>query len=106
MRKLNMNITEINLVIDEIIKLSDTKYGFLKVGKETLNTDILFIEKYSTLKELLGTETFEEIDFTRIPKMKVLKDLIEEINQYEKKKQNRNIRMNKAANAYRKKKNE
>jgi len=106
MRKLNMNITEINLVIDELIKLSDTKYGFLKVGKETLNTDILFIEKYSTLKELLGTETFEEIDFTRIPKMKVLKDLIEEINQYEKKKQNRNVRMNKAANAYRKKKNE
>ena len=106
MRKLNMNITEKNLVIDELIKLSDTKYGFLKVGKETLNTDILFIEKYSTLKELLGTETFEEIDFTRIPKMKVLKDLIEEINQYEKKKQNRNIRMNKAANAYRKKKNE
>jgi len=106
MRKHNMNFTEINLIIDELIDLSDTKYGFLRVGKETLNTDILFIEKYSTLKELLGTETFEDIDFTRIPKMKVLKDLIEEINQYEKKKQNRNIRMNKAANAYRKKKNE
>jgi len=103
MRKHNMNITEINLIIDDLIELSDTKYGFLKVGKETLNTDILFIEKYSRLKELLKTETFEEIDFTKIPKMKVLKDLIEEINQYEKQKQNRNVRMTKAANAYKKK---
>jgi hypothetical protein len=103
MRKHNMNITAINLIIDELIELSDTKYGFLKVGKETLNTDILFIEKYSKLKELLETETFEEIDFTKIPKMKILKDLIEEINQYEKKKQNRNVRMTKAANAYKKK---
>lgn len=103
MRKHNMNITAINLIIDDLIELSDTKYGFLKVDKETLNIDILFIEKYSELKELLGTETFEEIDFTEIPKMKVLKDLIEEINQYEKKKQNRNVRMTKAANAYKKK---
>ncbi|MBI9014626.1 MAG: hypothetical protein JEZ08_20475 [Clostridiales bacterium] len=98
-----MNITTINLIIDELIELSDTKYGFLKVGKETLNTDILFIEKYSKLKELLGTETFEEIDFTEFPKMKILKEMIVKINQTENNRQKRNVRMTKATSAYQKK---
>ncbi len=98
-----MNLNTANLIIDELIELSDTRYGFLKVGRDTLNTDILFIERYSQLKQLLETDTFDDINMTQFPKMKILKDLIEKISKLEEQKQNRNVRMTKATKAYQKK---
>jgi hypothetical protein len=98
-----MNLNTANLIIDELIELSDTRYGFLKVGRDTLNTDILFIERYSQLKQLLKTDTFDDINMTQFPKMKILKDLIEKISKLEEQKQNRNVRMTKATKAYQKK---
>ena len=98
-----MNLNTANLIIDELIELSDTRYGFLKVGRDTLNTDILFIERYSQLKQLLETDTFDDINMTQFPKMKILKDLIEKISKLEEEKQNRNVRMTKATKAYQKK---
>ncbi len=96
-----MNIEQVNLIIDELIELSNTKYGFVKVGRDTLNIDILFIEKYATLKDLLGSD-LDTIDMTQFPKMKNLKDLIEQIGSMEQPKE-RNVRMANASKAYRKK---
>ncbi|MCH4889283.1 hypothetical protein EZV73_16925 [Acidaminobacter sp. JC074] len=90
-----------NQVIEELIELSSTKLGFLKVGRDTLNIDILFIEKYATLKETLGSD-LDTIDMTQFPKMKTLKNLIEEISSKEQPKE-RNVRMANATKAYRKK---
>jgi len=103
MKKHNMNISEINDVIEELIELSGTKYTFIKVGKDTLNHDILFIERYTKLKELFNTETFDNIDLITFPRMKVLKNQIEQIAQFENNKVKRNVRMKKATNAYQKK---
>lgn len=103
MKKHNMNISEINEVIEELIELSGNKYTFIKVGKDTLNHDILFIERYTKLKELFNTETFDTIDLISFPRMKVLKNQIEQIAQFENNKIKRNVRMTQATNAYRKK---
>lgn len=92
----------LNDLIDELIELSNTKYGYLKVGRDTLNLDILFIEKYEALKKLIGSSSFEDFDFKDYPKMKDLKLIVEMISEFEKSKQNNNIRMIKASKAYKK----
>lgn len=96
-----MNREQVNQVIDELIELSNTKYSFIKVGRDTLNIDILFIERYSMLKELLGSE-LDTIDLTQFPNIKELQVVIEKINssmQHEE----RDVRMAKATKAYQKK---
>lgn len=98
-----MSLSEANILIEELIEISGIKYTFIKVGKDTLNQDVLFIEKYTKLKEILNTQTFDNIDFTEFPRMKVLKHQIELIDQFEKNKSNRNVRLTKATNAYQKK---
>jgi hypothetical protein len=97
-----MIITEAKAIIEELIDLSDAKYGYLKVGRDTLNNDILFIEKYEQLKEILGAKTIEDIDFQELPRIKDLKDIIKKISDFEAIKQNRNVRLNKATSAYKK----
>jgi predicted small metal-binding protein len=98
-----MDLSKANQIIDELIEHANTKYGLLKVGQDTLNTDILFIERYQALKEVLETTTFDHINMTQLPKMKILKNLIEKISQLENEKQKRNVRMTKAASAYKRK---
>lgn len=96
-----MNIEQVNQIIGELVELSNTKYSFIKVGRDTLNIDILFIEKYSMLKELLGSE-LDTIDMTQFPKMKELQVMIEKISssmQHEE----RDVRMARATKAYQKK---
>jgi hypothetical protein len=95
-----MNVQNVNNLIEELIEISDTKYGLLKVGQDTILKDITFIEKYEALKLELNIDTFDDIDMTQIPKMKILKEWIEKINAIEQQKMNRNVRMNKASNAY------
>lgn len=97
-----MNVLELNQLIDELIELSNTKYGFIKIGRDTLTNDILFIEKYGQLKESLGATTLEDIDLTKLPKIKDLKEIIQKINDLENGKQNKNVRMTKALGAYKK----
>lgn len=92
-----------NQIIDELIELSNKKYGFLKVARDTLNIDILFIEKYESLKEILGTHNLDDIDVKQLPRLIVLKELIVKISELENKSQNRNVRMVKASKAYQKK---
>jgi hypothetical protein len=95
-----MNVQNVNNLIEELIEISDTKYGLLKVGQDTILKDITFIEKYEALKLELNNNTFDDIDMTQFPKMKILKEWIEKINAIEQQKLNRNVRMNKASNAY------
>lgn len=89
-------------IIEELIELSNTKYGYIKVGRDTLNLDLLFIEKYETLKKILGITSIETYDFSDLPRMKILKEQIEKISQYENKKVDSNRMMNKAVKAYKK----
>ncbi|MBN2794401.1 MAG: hypothetical protein JXR88_03260 [Clostridia bacterium] len=93
---------KLNDIIDELIDLSNTKYGLLKVGRDTLNVDILFIEKFSELKLKLGVESLHEADLSKYPKMKNLIELIKKINQYEDENRVTNKRVNQAINAYKK----
>jgi hypothetical protein len=95
-----MSNRAINEIIEELVSLSDTKYGLLKVGQDTLQTDIVFIEKYETLKTQLGINSFDDIDMTQYPKMKSLIEKIKEISKFEQQKLNRNVRMTKATSAY------
>jgi len=98
-----MNIKAAGKIIDELIQLSNTKYGLVKVGRDTLSNDILFIERYEKLKEILGVRTLDEIDFKELPRIKNLKELIMKINDFDKSNQNRNIRLKKATKAYKQK---
>lgn len=98
-----MDFNKANQIIDELIELSNTKYGFLKVGHDTLNIDILFIAKYEELKETLGTQDLDDINMTQFPKIKKLKELIVLINDIDDKRQQRNVRITKASKAYQKK---
>lgn len=93
-------MNEANNIIESLIEISNTKYGLLKVGKDTLNTDILFIEKYEHLKEILGANTLEHINKEDYPRLADLKRIIEKIHLYEN--QPRNVRMTKAVSAYKK----
>jgi hypothetical protein len=97
-----MNVLEAKQLIDELIELSNTKYGFLKVGRDTLTHDILFIEKYEELKEIIGAASLENIDPKDLPRIKDLKEIISLINDFEIGKQNKNVRMTKALGAYKK----
>jgi hypothetical protein len=97
-----MNDTLVNQTIQELIELSDTKYGLLKVGRDTLQTDIVFIEKYETLKTQLGINSFDDIDMTQFPIMRELKQRIEKINSLDEQKMKRNVRKTKATSAYKK----
>lgn len=97
-----MNVLEAKQLIEELIELSDTKYGYIKVGRDTLNNDILFIEKYGQLKEILGATTLEDMDLKQLPRINDLKEIIKKINDLEKGKQNGNKRMTKALGAYKK----
>lgn len=97
-----MNLKEVDTLLEELIDLSNTKYGLIKVGHDTLQYDILFIEKFEKLKEMLGTTALEEVDLKQLPKMKALKVSIERIHTLEKSKQNQNVRMQQAVKAYRK----
>lgn len=97
-------IEEKNLqnIIDELIDLSNTKYGLLKVGRDTLNVDILFIERFSELKLKLGVESLNETDLSKYPKMKDLIEMVQKIHQYEDDTRVKNKRVNQAINAYKK----
>jgi hypothetical protein len=96
-----MSLLKADKLIDELIEISDTKYGYLKVGRDTLNEDILFIEKYEKLKEILGVSKIDEIDFKQLPKMKNLKAIIEKISDLESVNK-KNVLMAKATRAYKK----
>jgi hypothetical protein len=96
-----MSLLKADKLIDELIEISDTKYGYLKVGRDTLNEDILFIEKYEKLKEILGASKIDEIDFKQLPKMKNLKAIIEKISDLESVNK-KNVLMAKATRAYKK----
>lgn len=93
--------SKIKTIIDELIELSNTKYGLVKVGHDTLNVDVVFIEKFTILKSLLEVDSLGDVDFSEYPNMKSLIDLIKKINQLETE-SNQNKRMNKAINAYKK----
>jgi len=95
-----MNIQSVNEIIEELIELSDTKYGLLKVGQDTLQMDIVFIEKYESLKQQLDMDTLDHIDITQFPRIRKLKESIEKINTLEQQKMDRNVRITKATNAY------
>lgn len=98
-----MDRIKANQIINELIELSDTKYGFVKVGRDTLNIDILFIERYESLKELLQIHDLDTIDVNQFPRLKELKNKIVKISNIEDERKNRNIRMKKASKAYQKK---
>lgn len=94
MRKHSMDI---ETIIDELIELSYTKYSLLKVGQDTLQIDVLFVEKYEQIKDELNNEK------TNYPsKIKELQDIIKKIDESINNKKTRNLMMNKATNAYKK----
>ncbi len=95
-----MNIIEINNLINDLIDLSNAKYCSLKVGQDTLHNDLLFIKKFEELKEKLAVKTLNDIDLKELPKIKELQNIINDINKYEIEKNNRNVRLNRASNAY------
>ncbi len=99
-------MSEQNKVIDkimlELIDLCSEKYRLIKIGQDTLQIDIVFIEKYENLKKLLGIDDLSNVDFNQTPNIKVLQDIIAEINNFENKKNNRNIRMSMVTKAYKK----
>lgn len=97
-----MDNKDVNRLVSELIELCDKKYGHIKVGIDTLHTDVLFIEKFERLKEILGVNSLNDIDITNLPKIKELQDIVKKINDLEINKQNRNVRMKKATNAYKK----
>jgi hypothetical protein len=99
MNKLKANATDL---IEELIEISNTKYGYIKVGRDTLNLDILFIENYEKLKDFLGTTSLEDFDYSELPRMKTLKNIVEKINAFNNDLKERNIKMSKAAKAYKK----
>lgn len=89
-------------IIYNLIQISQDKYGLIKVGKDTLNQDILFIEKYETLKRTLNIENIDQVDFSEFPEILQLKIMIEEINEIENSRQNKNMTLNRAIKAYKK----
>lgn len=97
-----MTHTEIKALIHGLITLSQEKYGLVKVGKNTLNEDILFIEKYAQLKLGLGVDDFDQIDLKAYPEMVQLKIMIEEIQRCENSKQDKHKKLNQALKAYKK----
>jgi len=89
-------------IINSLIEISQIKYGLVKVGKDTLNQDILFIEKYELLKRTLNIENFDQIDLSDYPEIIQLKIMVEEINNLESNKEKKQIRLNQALKAYKK----
>jgi hypothetical protein len=98
-----MDLIKANQIVNELIELSTTKHGFLKVGHDTLNIDILFIKKFEDLKVTLDTQDLDSINITQLPRIKELKELIVLISEIDNKRQQRNVRMTKASKAYQKK---
>lgn len=92
----------VDIIIDELINLCSEKYRLISHGHDTLQLDVLFIEKFKNLKDVLKIEILTEKDFANTPKMKVLQKRIEEINKFEDSKNNRNVRMLRASKAYKK----
>jgi len=89
-------------IINSLIEISQIKYGLLKVGKDTLHQDILFIEKYEQLKNELMVDGMDQVDFKAYPEMLQLKIMIEEIDRFEQNQSPQNKRLNQAIKAYKK----
>lgn len=99
MKKHNMDI---NKLIEELIELSNTKHGLVKIGHDTLNIDVLFITRFEELKEELNVESLNDLDMSMYPRIKDLQESIKKINELDKNIENRNLRMKNASNAYKK----
>lgn len=90
-------------MINSLIQISQEKYGLLKIGKETLNQDLLFIEKFQLLKHTLKVESIDEVNVSDYPELKQLKIMIEEINALNHPETPKDMKLNKALKAYKKK---
>jgi hypothetical protein len=89
-------------IIEGLIKLSQRKYGLVKVGKETLTEDILFIEQYEKLKSALEVDQLEAVDIKAYPQLGELKRIIQAIHDYENNQPKKNVKINQAMKAYKK----
>lgn len=90
-------------MINSLIQISQEKYGLLKIGKETLNQDLLFIEKFQLLKHTLKVKSIDEVNVSDYPELKQLKIMIEEINALNHPELPKDMKLNKALKAYKKK---
>ena len=97
-----MKVAYIVEIIEGLIKLSQRKYGLVKVGKETLTEDILFIEQYEKLKSALGVDHLEAVDTKEYPQLGELKKIIQAIYDFENEQPKKNVKINQAMKAYKK----
>lgn len=89
-------------IIEGLIKLSQRKYGLVKVGKETLTEDILFIEQYEKLKSALEVDHLDAVDVKAYPQLVELKKTIQAIHDFESGQPKKNVKINQAMKAYKK----
>ena len=89
-------------IIEGLIKLSQRKYGLVKVGKETLTEDILFIEQYEKLKSALEVDQIDAADTKAYPQLGELKKIIQAIHDFENDQPKKNVKINQAMKAYKK----
>lgn len=74
-----MNEDKINTLIDELIQISLNKINYIKINKDTLNEDILFLHKYERLKSLLGVDSLSDIDSKEYPRISELKNIVSQL---------------------------
>ena len=78
------------------IGLLDIKKLYSEFGKNDM------IHFKTKLNGTINDFVLSDIDLTHLPKIKNLQDIVKKINNLETNKKNRNVRMKKAANAYKK----
>ncbi len=74
-----MKEDKVHVLINELIQISLDKINYKKINKNTLQEDIVFLDKYDKLKTLLEIDSISEIDITEYPEIGELKKIISQL---------------------------
>lgn len=75
-----MKKDKVDLLIEELIQISLEKINYIKINKDTLSKDIVFLNKYEELKEILDIQNLSDISVDEYPNIVELKEVVLEIN--------------------------